>query len=545
MEDPFGNSDFRHGSARIADTAMLEAAGALTWSPDALFAGYHEDGRILWYGGGHASIAGAAMFAPPRTGKLRDFILHNTTMGCSRHSRLIVDVKGECAYTTQTIAFDGRYGVYWNPLRLPGLPNHKIDATGHLHDDNPLIVEDIQALLPTMIPVSGAAQAKFFELSAQDFALPLALMLAEREGVFALPAFYDAVQAMIAGGERWNHEYKPFLEFSRHDYCRDFADKVKRGHENGTGGFDSICAELAKCVKGLSSPRLRESLSPPFDFSPEELCDPHQLFSLYLISSEDFIEPWNIAIRMIMMAARKAKQMNPSAPRQIWVIDEASAFKNWEIIPELYSRGAGQGIVPITVWQNTSQLLQHGQHGAREIMGGAGLRIFFAMRDEVSAQEVSRMIGYETLAFDDETEQAKSRLAHSQALMNILDGGDVLTTGIEAVHHAQASKRSSKMSRLVRQPSELLRMSDDRMWMWMAGVPAPIYARRKAYYDTPWLAGRYTGTPYYPPENHVRIVTSSGPEVRRVVIETVPSRYAHFPQYQQSGEWRYVEGFRP
>ena len=544
--DHFANSDFRFGSANIASREMLFEAGALTYDPYAQFSGYTDEGDAIWYGGAGSQISGVSVFAPPRSGKLRDLQMMQCALGGSRHSRIIVDLRGECAYGTETIGHEGRYGVYWNPLgTYDGIPQHSLNPTEDIKLDSPFLHEDLATTIPVLVQPSGAAQAKFFEESAQRFGEPLALVCMERttDGVLTLPDFYDAVQALNAGGTRWEYEYDAVLKRSRFKACRDFADEVRRGYDGAGSGFDGTCAELARSVKALSSNLLRDSLSPPYDFSFGDLTISDQLYSLYLILSGDFIETWNPILRLILKAAHRTKQRAPSAPKQVWYIDEASAFKKFSLIPELYSRGAGDGIIPVTFWQNTSQTRIYGEN-ARLILG-AGLRIFFTPYDAISAREISEMIGHETLSFSDDTEQAKSRIEYQRSLVSILDGADPLEAGMEAMHFAQGSSRKSKMSRLVRQSAEILRMPQDRMWMWMEGIPAPIYARRKAFFDTPWMAGRYTGTPYYPPQDRVRIMTPNGSETRRVIFENVPEHLSEFPQYQQSQTWSYVEGFRP
>ncbi|NQY15566.1 MAG: type IV secretory system conjugative DNA transfer family protein [Henriciella sp.] len=494
---------------------------------------------------GGREISGISVFAPPRSGKLTQLQMMQTALGGSRHSRIIVDLRGDCAYGTETIGHEGRFGIYWNALGLPNLPQHSLNPTEDIHLKSGSLFENLAVTLPVVIQPSGAAQSKFFEESAQRYGEPIALCAMEKapDGVLTVPAIYDAVQALNAGGGRWKHEYDAVLRRSRFKVCTDFADEVQRGYEGASSGFDGTCAELAKSLKSLSSPLLRDSLSPPYDFSFRDLTDPDQLFSVYLLATGDYLRIWNPIYRLIFMAARRAKQRAPAAPKQVWYIDEASAFEKFELIPELYSRGAGDGIIPVTFWQNTSQTKIFGEN-ARLILG-AGQRIFYPPNDEISAREISSMIGYETLSYDDEAEQAKSRHAYNQALMSMLSGADMLEAGLEAIHQAQNSARSSKVARLVRQPAEILRTPSNRMWMWIEGIPAPIYARRQAFFDTPWMAGRYTGSPYYPPQDQVKVMTPRGHDIRRVISERVPERYAHFPQYVQSGDWRYVEGFKP
>jgi type IV secretion system protein VirD4 len=70
----------------------------------------------------------------------------------------------------------------------------------------------------------------------------------------------------------------------------------------------------------------------------------------------------------------------------------------------------------------------------------------------------------------------------------------------------------------------------------------PIKANKYPYYTRPEMAGGYLPNPYHGPQDRVPIAGRS--TLSRVIRERVPTRLAHWPQYQ-SGEWSYVEGFRP
>lgn len=90
--------------------------------------------------------------------------------------------------------------------------------------------------------------------------------------------------------------------------------------------------------------------------------------------------------------------------------------------------------------------------------------------------------------------------------------------------------------RPLRTPDELLGMPHDRQVIYTDGLSHPLWAERHAYYDQPSMAGRYHPNPHHPPLDRVRVRTPHGTAWRPVIVEPVPRRFAHFPQYA-GGLW--------
>lgn len=234
------------------------------------------------------------------------------------------------------------------------------------------------------------------------------------------------------------------------------------------------------------------------------------------------------------------KSRAPQAPRQTWILDECAQLGAFPLVTKLFTYGAGIGIRPVAVFQSTKQMRAIGRDAETIITSSAALRIYFAIRDIESATDVSRMLGAQTLEYDDEERQAASRLAKQQAMNALLMGEDPFRAGLEYKHHSGMVDHRSKMHRLLRTPDEVLNTPADRMYLFTDGLDAAIYGHRRAYYEEKSMAGRYNPNPYHPPLDRVRVKTAFGHSWRAVITERVPSQFAHYPQYR-NGLWSRIE----
>jgi len=544
MHESFSNERFRFGSAALSTEEMIEAAGGFDHTPESLFTGFFN-GRPLCYDG----HAGVVISAGPRTGKFTCWISYNLALGASHHHRIILDIKAEAYKTTSLLAPENRFVYAWNPSRIEGVQYNRINPTDYIHINSHKLIEDAIAYCKMAIPRSGATNAKFFELRARWFCQNLILILTEIDGVLMLPRLYWAINLLIVGGDEWLEKIAFEMSRSRFEDVRNCEAEIANLRYREGGGWDGIVGELSTRFACLASPQVRESLSPPYSMSLKDLTDPKQLYALYLCPPGEYVRQWALVIKSVFLAAKTYRSAAHSAPRQIWLIDEAAQVLEGgaEFIQDAYTIGAGSwGVTPITVWQSTYQMKALHADAENILTASAGLQVYFGIRDFPSADRLSRRIGVETREYDDTAAQTKARQAYNEAVLNVLDGGDVLGPGLEMHHFDQASRIRSKQQRLVRTADEILTMPSDKMYVFMDGVPGAIYADRIPCFQVPWMNGRLLDNPYAPiPSRHVSIATPYSSELRRVITEKVPDRYAHFPQYQETGEWRFVEGFRP
>ena len=181
-----------------------------------------------------------------------------------------------------------------------------------------------------------------------------------------------------------------------------------------------------------------------------------------------------------------------------------------------------------------------GENAENIIPSSAALRSYFATRDLRSAEQISRMLGIETLEYDDEERQSQARHARQQALRSMLLGNNGFDAGFDYLHHKRAASHRTKMQRWLRTPDEIINTPADKQYIFADGLPGAIYGDRRPYFEQEFMAGRYHPNPYHPPLDKVRVMTGWGERWRPVITRKVPRRFAHYPQYQ-NGLWSRIK----
>ena len=266
----------------------------------------------------------------------------------------------------------------------------------------------------------------------------------------------------------------------------------------------------------------------------------------YIIAPEGSLNVWGNVIKTLLVGAKIYKARNPSAPRQTWILDEIAHVANggFPLAVSLYSIGAGLGIRPWCIFQSFGQLKALAPNAETVLPAGSGLRQSFAIRDDISAQRLSKQIGMETLSYDDRPQQAKAALAKEEAIRSLINGGDPIQAALSMRYHEEMAHHRSQQQRWLRTPDEIIGTPGDRQYLFVDGLSHPIDAEREPYYEQRFMAGRYLPNPYHPPLGRVQVKTLFGSKWRSVITEPVPSQYAHLPQYAD-GYWSFVEGFKP
>ncbi|WP_299961520.1 type IV secretory system conjugative DNA transfer family protein [uncultured Roseobacter sp.] len=536
MARPFENAAYPFGSSHLAEEAELEASGMFEWTPGSIYCG-KAYGRRLWvdFVGGYVLTAGA------RSGKLRDVLAYNICSGVLPNETLLIfDIKGELAVISQDQTPDRKFCIYWNPHGLHGMPQHKINLASHIRWSSPTLISDIKELLDGLLPQSGAPQAKFFELNAARIAEALCVILTKTNGVLTLPDLYHAVLLLKAGGDRWL-DFAYQMHISGIAECISVEAEIHDAKKADSRSFNDIIGELQAALGALSDDLLCESLSGPFDFGMEDLCKTGQAYQLYLICPEAMVKPWSAIVKAILASAKTLKGRAPDAPRQTWVIDEAGRLFGYEQIVRLFTDGAGVGCRPLVIFQDFLQANQLMKDGAQLIASSAAVQIFFGVRDDVTAQRVSNLLGFETLEYDEPLVQSRAQTQRTSLLSSLFSGGDPLKIAVKLAGIAYEMRHKVKVKRAIRTPDEVRYGPDDALYLFADGLSGGVIGSRGPYWEDPMMAGRFLPSPYHPPYDKVRVTTRWGKSWRRVITEPVPDEYAHYPQYR-SGTWAYVEG---
>lgn len=167
------------------------------------------------------------------------------------------------------------------------------------------------------------------------------------------------------------------------------------------------------------------------------------------------------------------------------------------------------------------------------------------LRDPASINMLKEKLGFQTLEYQDPLIQMDAKHRQSQLMQDVMfGGGDPVKAALEMSHFAERSQTPTRQRRDLRTFDEIARTPNDKQFIFIDGIPHPIYADRAPYYEQRSMAGRYHPNPYHPPSGKVKVKTRLGYSWRRVIREHVPKKYAHLPQYAD-GYWSYIQGFRP
>ncbi|MEP4987399.1 MAG: type IV secretory system conjugative DNA transfer family protein [Paracoccaceae bacterium] len=519
------NETFRFGSARAANERELKKAGLYRQADDSLFFGFMGK-KPMFYSG----MGGAVLIAGARSGKLTTCLAFNACYGIAKHTLVFLDIKGEIAAISQYQVPDRKYCIYWNPLGLHFLPQHRINPVDYIRKDSLSLVSDVKVLCENLVVSSGSAQGIYFEGRAREFLEGIILTLTETKGVLTLPDLYHVISLIPAGGDEWL-DFGFEMSQCGFPISRRIEEEIAKSRETSSNGFDGILGEIYRAVAPLSDPVLMASVSPPFDFSMRQLCESDQRYQLYLMPAAEMVSAWSGIIKAIFVAGMIYKARAPQAPKQTWILDECGQLGGFPMIPKLFTYGAGIGIQPFAVFQNTTQMDQLAPKAGDLISSSAALALYFATRDLPSATQLSRMLGVQTLEYDDPRQQAAAQHAKSQAAQAILSGNDPLRSALEYRHQNEAASRKTKQNRLLRTPDEIIMTPPDKGYAFVDGLAHPVFFDRRPYYEKKWMNGRWFPNPYHPPVDRVRVKTFWGYRTHMVRDVPAPANLAHYPQY--------------
>ncbi|WP_299962291.1 type IV secretory system conjugative DNA transfer family protein [uncultured Roseobacter sp.] len=544
MSFPFGrkkNSDDRRksmfGGADFVKIDELKKKGVFHQSDTGFYCGL-LDGKPLFYNGD----GGAVLIGGARSGKLTTILAQNLCAGiASKSSAVILDLKGELSSVSQNQTSDKKHCRYWNPNRLNGMPQDRFNPVDGLTWSSPTLFQDVKAFAEGQIPKFGSANSEYFELRGREYLEAICLTLVKTKGVLTLPDLYDTINLIPLNNTAWK-EFARDMRFSGIALCLRVEEEIHASRSDTSGSSKGILGELFKSVSYLSDPVLKDSVSEPYDFSLSDFCRKNQSIHLYLMSDVNTVGPWAPAIKAIFTGVMIHKSRRPEAPTINLILDECGQLTNYDLVPRMFSYGAGIGCRPLAVFQTVSQMDNLGKKARDIILSSAGLQMYFSVRDLLSAEMLSKMLGTATMDYDDPVQQGRAAVETHQLVKSLLAGGDPFQI-IQNIHQKSYETRHlSLQRRFLRNPDEILTTPQDRMYVFMDGLTGPIYAERQSYWLQRFMAGRYHPNPYHPPVSHVHVQTRWGQRMRKVVARNVPAEFADYPQYRNR-QYSFIEGY--
>jgi type IV secretion system protein VirD4 len=539
------HEEFRFGSARWASVDELDEAGLI--GQPGLFLGF-ADGFPLRLAGDAPLIT----FGGAGSGKLRDVLAYNLCgfrvgNGWNIPRRMLVnDPRGELAAISigNQIRF-GKAAYCINPFGLHGLPKHRVNPWNVIRHDSPTFHADVKLSISDLIAVSARGDATFFYMRGRELAEALVKTYVRSKAnnqrdQITLPDFYELVNA-IEDTSMWEAFCEQMLHSPDSD-IRRIAAEMDNKRTDAPKEYSGIVGTIFENISFLSDPVIRETLSGS-DFSLETLC--RENCNVYLMIPAEYLGLLAPMQRAVFGATILYKNRNPATPGVLLVVDEAAQLGNFEALLRAYSYGRGMGLRTWSIWQDPGQITRNfGQAALSGFIGSSQCRQFVGVRDLETARTVSSMLGQQTLEYDAVLEQDAARRNRARVVTEVMNGGDPFSAGLSYAQFTRAAKHRTKQARALMTPDEVLNMREHEQVLFVSGLGvAPIRAEKHPYFTRPEMAGAYLPNPFHPPYDRVPIAGHWRGSAQ-VIRERVPPHLAHWPQHQ-TGEWSYVEGYRP
>lgn len=502
-----------------------------------LYAGLDEQGAILR----NPFDAPSTIIAGSGAGKNAGIIMVNA---CTYPGNMmIVDLKGEnAAVSLSNLVRFGKYGYCINPAGLLSLPHHSTDPLDLLDGNSRTLVADAKMVSEMICPLSGSGNAQFWELKSRLLCEACMVADAEQNGCASLLTLYRNVSAIEGEPERW-FAFAERMYASSFEHVRRVAAEMIHKQKESPKEASGIVSEATKALSFMDDTALQAGLVKP-DFSLKVLCE--RPANVYINLPAEYLGIWSPYLRLLIGVAMLYKTRHVNAPRVVFIVDEAGQLGRAEFLERAMTFGRGAGITTQAVFQSIGQIEKHyGREGVQIFLSSAAFQQWFGIRDYATAELLSRSLGHQSLEYDAELEQAAARTRSAHIVRELMAGGDPFEAGLNHAQASRAAVNKTKAQRAMLTPDEVLRLPSDRQIVLPFGIGCPpLAAFRKPYYDLRFMAGQFRPNPLHPPLDRVRIKTRFGWRVRRVITEPVPRKYADWPQYQ-SGEWSFIEGYRP
>ncbi|MEL6171287.1 MAG: type IV secretory system conjugative DNA transfer family protein [Pseudomonadota bacterium] len=536
----------RFGSAGFADARMRRDAGLRT--PQGAYIGHDPAGRAhyssqqsaLLLVGGARSLKGSVVIP-----SLVDGCLYDEN---GPHHLVLLDFKGQDGPIAAQQVRHGRHCYYFNPRKSRSEPSHRFDALGHLHASSPTLVSDAMDFGANWNPETDP-RSSYFERTAGKINAALAVTYARTIGPVTLPAMADKIAQLGDRTEEWL-SFQFDLTQQPEAQIREVAtllERVQSGDFQG-GGWDGIKGELAKSYACLVDHDLRDALSPPFDFSFDQLTENDTGPCMVSIMEDlQYAETSGPIIRTLFSTALLHKRRQIANRPQYWLLQEIGNIGAWPLAESLATIGAGYGIRPAYVVQSTEQLENLKKGASKIIPNSCGTQIFLGTRSASQARLIQSQLGRMSVSYTDPESIERANAAKSRAIAQMLLGqGDPMMAMLEAGHQERMALQTRKMGRDLRGIDEILGERNGQAFVFLPGVlEKPAYLTIRPYWQRFDLRGAYLGDPFHNKPGTVEIRGRFRQRIARVVTEDAPSSVRDWPQYRDTGQWRYVKGFRP
>lgn len=533
----------RYGHAHFATPAQVQIA-ALYQARHGLYLGFDQTGRIVRSDQQSAVL----LLGGARSGK-SNHINPWLTDGAYPYHVVSMDWKGQNGLISQLQVLQKRHVINFGP-RGADVPTHRINPVSFAKATSLTLIPDMQQFAASFMPMSGSANAQFFEKRAQDFVVAVGVTLARLNGELTLPELADLMGFFATNTETWK-TFEFHMSVSPDGFIRAAAEEIlqnRTSDDPNAGGFGGIRSEIAKSFSCMADPQLRAAVSAPFDFDFEALTEPDcPAHIVNIMESMEFVKTSAPVIKALYTNALIHKRRVLGSMPQIWLLDEIGNIGSWPLAMELGTFGPGYGIRPVYVVQSMAQLDNLAPRASQIIPNSCGTQIYKGVRDFAEARRLSNMLGDMTLRVEDTRTNTAAQL-EQQRLMNevLFEGRDPFKAGQTLALQETLAQHQTFMKRPLMTAEEIMTMHDDFSLVFMPGtLAAPLKVRVPKYWTRKDLRGCYLGDPFHDKPGSVSIASRFwGSKKARVITESVVDELAHLPQYKD-GTWSYVQGYKP
>lgn len=417
-----------YGDARYASKRDIREFGLR--AKDGLVLGETRGGKLISNLVRHVMVV-----AGTRSGKTQGIVI--PTLFSFRGAAVVIDAKGELWESTAGYRskFSDCYRLEWTAKETA---RYNMISLSVLPKEPDEIERRMAQIASVLMAKAGDRDDTYFDQDAKR--LLNAILLLE---VFDAKA--EDRDAEIINVAHWCSEFsEEIIETAREERLTGLSIKLAEAAQRASdGGYprtvtndltafsemnprqrDGVVGTLESNMNAFKSGAVTQALS-GCDFTARSLVEGDRPGTVYIvIQSEDreFVSPMttalitNVVYSLVSRTSQEAAQSHP----MLLLLEEFSSLKKTAAIPEAYDRGAGLGVMIMTVIQAFSQIRErYGRESLATFIQNTDFLAAFSQSDQESRELLANMVGKET----------RTRLSRSESGR----GGDSYSEGLEGV----------------------------------------------------------------------------------------------------------------
>lgn len=395
--------------------------------------------------------------APTRSGKGVSTVI--PSLLSFEGSVVVLDIKGENYQITSYYRASqmGNRVIYFNPFVEN---SHRWNPLSYVSQDPYARGRDLMALAVILFP--DDPKNPFFSHSSRNMFLALGLLVLETPG---LPGTVGEILRQASGKGRDLKTHLGDLLAQGHTYSQPCQDALNRLLQNSDETLKNIQASFVAPLAIWSSPLIDKATSGD-DFDLRQLRREKTTVYLHVPAAEVLQAGFLLNLFFSQLINENVKTLPEQDPSLkvpcLLLLDEFTAIGKVAILAKAVGFIAGYNLRLLIIIQDKAQLVAtYGKEDAQNILSNMGLVISFTPKQLEEAEQLSKMIGDQTV---------KTRSVQ-HANVGLLNSGKY-----------SESVTETEQKRAVMLPQELLAMAPNRALLIRQGMPV-IYAEKVSYFQ--------------------------------------------------------------